>query len=127
MRKTRQRQVILDVLKTTSSHPSADWIYEEVRKTIPKISLGTVYRNLKLLKEKGEILRLQYGYSRSRFDGTSENHYHFTCRKCDRVYDMKEPLKRDIERDMAEKLGFVITHHSMEFYGICKECQSEVY
>lgn len=127
MRKTRQRQVILDVLKTTSSHPSADWIYEEVRKTIPKISLGTVYRNLKLLKEKGEILRLQYGDSRSRFDGTSENHYHFTCRKCDRVYDMKEPLKRDIERDMAEKLGFVITHHSMEFYGICKECQSEVY
>lgn len=125
-RKSKQREAVLDVLKGTRSHPTADWIYQELRKSLPKISLGTVYRNLKLLKERGEILELHYGDGQSRFDGNPENHYHFTCQKCGRVYDVEGPLKKDMERDIAKKLGFVVTHHRVEFYGICKDCQEEI-
>lgn len=125
MRRSKQREVILEVLRGTKSHPTADWIYHEVRKILPKISLGTVYRNLKLLKEKGDILELQYGDGQSRFDGNPENHYHFTCQRCGRVYDVEEPLRKDMELDLSKKLGFIITHHRVEFYGICKDCQTE--
>lgn len=125
MRRSKQREVILEVLRGTKSHPTADWIYQEVRRILPKISLGTVYRNLKLLKEKGDILELQYGDGQSRFDGNPENHYHFTCQRCGRVYDVEEPLRKDMERDIAKKLGFLITHHRVEFYGVCRECKEE--
>ena len=126
IRKSKQRELILGVLKGTKSHPTADWIYQEARKTFPKISLGTVYRNLKLLRDKGEILELHYGDNQSRFDGTTNNHYHFTCQKCVKIYDVEEPLRKDMERDIAKKLGFTITHHRVEFYGVCRECQEEV-
>lgn len=122
MRKSKQREVILKVLRRTKSHPTADWIYQEARKSLSKISLGTVYRNLKLLKEKGEILELRYGDGQSRYDGNSENHYHFNCQRCGRVYDVEEPLRKDMEEDLAKKLGFVVTTHRVEFYGICRKC-----
>lgn len=126
MRKSRHREVILKVLRETRSHPTADWVYQEARKTIPKISLGTVYRNLKLLREMGEVLELHYGDAQSRFDGYTENHYHFTCQRCNEVYDVEEPLRKDMERDIAKKLGFSISHHRVEFYGVCRECQNRV-
>ncbi len=68
-RMTKQRKIILDVLKNTTSHPTADWIYDQVREVLPNISLGTVYRNLKVLKEMGEIMELDFGSTYSRFDG----------------------------------------------------------
>ena len=126
VRKSKQRETILDILKGTKSHPTADWIYQEARKSLPRISLGTVYRNLKLIKDKGDILELHYGDGQSRFDGTVENPYHFTCQMCGKVYDVEEPLRKDMERDIAKKLGFTITHHRVEFYGVCRECQEEV-
>ena len=123
VRRSRQREVLFKVLKGTKSHPTADWIYHEVRKTLPRISLGTVYRNLRLLAERGEILELHYGDGQSRFDGTPENHYHFNCQTCGKVYDVEEPLKKDMERDLSKKLGFIVNHHRVEFYGICMDCQ----
>lgn len=122
MRKSKQREVILKVLRRTKSHPTADWIYQQARKSLPKISLGTVYRNLKLLKKKGEILELHYGDAQSRFDANPENHYHFNCQRCGRVYDLEEPLRKDMEKDLAKKLGLVVTTHRVEFYGICRKC-----
>ena len=79
MRKSRQREAIIRVLMSTTSHPTAEWVYEEVKKEIPNVSLGTVYRNLKLLKERGEILELEQTGHYRRFDGNSANHYHFRC------------------------------------------------
>ncbi len=122
---SRQREIIMTVLKGTKSHPTADWIYQEVRKNLPRISLGTVYRNLKLLKERGDVLELQYGDGQRRFDGNPENHYHFNCQSCGKVYDVDEPLKSSMEVDLTDKLGFVVTHHRVEFYGLCRDCQSE--
>ena len=74
IRMTKQRKLILDVLRSTKSHPTADWIYEKVRQEIPNISLGTIYRNLNILRDMGEIMELDYGSKYSRFDGNAENH-----------------------------------------------------
>lgn len=122
-RMTKQRKTILKVLRSTTSHPTADWIYEEVRKEIPNVSLGTVYRNLGILKDMGEIMELDFGSTYSRFDGNPSNHYHFCCTDCGRVYDIDLILMKKIEDEAAKLSGHIIHHHRLEFYGICKECQ----
>jgi Fe2+ or Zn2+ uptake regulation protein len=123
IRNSKQRQAILNVLKGTRSHPTADWIYEQVRKEIPNISLGTVYRNLKLMKEEGGILNLEIG-SLNRFDGNSQNHYHFMCEKCGRVFDIDEPIDAEIDERVAHKTSFLVRYHRLEFHGLCLDCQT---
>jgi Fe2+ or Zn2+ uptake regulation protein len=122
-RETKQREAILNVLRNTDSHPTADWIYDEVRKVILNISKGTVYRNLKVLREDGEISELNLSGTVSRYEGNRENHYHFRCEKCGRVFDLDEPVNRDINGSVAKRTGFKVSYHQLEFRGICKECQ----
>jgi Fe2+ or Zn2+ uptake regulation protein len=122
-KRTKQREAIVRVLKSTSSHPTADWIYDEVRKEIPNISLGTVYRNLRILRESGEILEIGFNGAFGRFDGRPDNHYHFKCDKCGYVFDVEEPVNSEIDERIAQKTGFKISHHWLEFRGLCKECQ----
>ncbi len=123
-RMTRQKRIIFEILKNTKSHPTADWIYEQARKEIPDISLGTVYRNLNLLKESGQILELNYGSSYSRFDGNPENHYHFQCVECGRVYDVDLPGEcTKLLQQNAVLDGHVVDTHRLEFYGKCRECK----
>ncbi len=122
-RRSRQREVILKVVTSTKSHPRADWIYEQVRKEIPNISLGTVYRNLKLLAKAGEIYQLELAGSTSRFDGNIESHYHFRCKKCGDMFDLDEPVDRSIEKRIAQKTGFKITQQRLELLGLCTKCQ----
>jgi Fur family peroxide stress response transcriptional regulator len=123
-RKSKQKEAILRVLKGTTSHPGADWVYEQVKREIPNISLGTVYRNLKLLKQEGEILELDLASTLSRFDGNSQDHYHFRCEQCGRVFDVDEPVDKEIDDRVAQKTGFKVSHHRLEFRGLCKYCQS---
>lgn len=106
-----------------NSHPTADWIYGEVRKEIPNISQGTVYRNLRLLCKDGEILELGLCGASTRFDGRLDNHYHFRCEKCGQVFDVDEPVNEDINRRVAQKTGFKILSHRLEFRGLCGDCQ----
>jgi Fur family peroxide stress response transcriptional regulator len=122
-RKSRQRETILKVVTGTKTHPSADWIYDRVRKEIPNISLGTVYRNLKSLARDGEIYQLELAGNSSRFDGNMESHYHFRCKKCSDMYDLDEPVDRSIEKRIARKTGFKITQQRLELLGLCKKCQ----
>ncbi len=124
-RMTKQRQAILDVLKSTTSHPTADWIYEEVRKIIPNVSLGTIYRNLSILKEMGEIMELDFGSTYSRFDGNPVNHYHFCCTKCNQVIDLDIDIFDTIDQDVSQATGHIVNRHRLEFYGICKDCQKD--
>lgn len=123
-RMTKQRQEILNVLRNTDTHPTADWIYEQVRKKISNISLGTVYRNLNLLAEMGEIMVLDYGSSFSRYDGNPVNHYHFACTECGRVFDIDVPVNEELNKKITEKTPFKVTYHRTEFYGLCPDCQS---
>jgi len=123
MRRTKQKEAILEVLRGTTSHPTADWVYNEVRKKIPNISLGTVYRNLRLLCQSGEILELDLCGALSRFDARQDNHYHFRCEKCGRVFDVDLPVDEEIDKRAAQKTGFDVSSHWLEFRGLCKNCQ----
>ena len=124
-RSTKQRQTILNVLRSTTSHPTADWIYEEVRKIIPNISLGTIYRNLGILKEKGEIMELDFGSTFSRYDGNPVNHYHFCCHQCHKIFDIEMPPIENIHLEASKYTNHIIQHHRLEFYGICENCNKQ--
>ncbi|MBW2321808.1 MAG: transcriptional repressor [Deltaproteobacteria bacterium] len=84
---TKQRQVILEELRQLKTHPSADEIYKVVRRRLPRISLGTVYRNLEVLAKMGEIQKLELSGSIKRYDWNTNKHYHIRCVRCDRVDD----------------------------------------
>jgi len=120
---TRQKEVILRILKSTNMHPTADWVYSEARKEISNISLGTVYRNLKVLCISGEILELDICGSSSRFDGNPGSHYHFRCETCGRIFDVDEPVNRALDVKVARKTGFEVLYHRIEFRGLCTECK----
>ena len=123
LRMTRQRRVILEELRKVNTHPSADEIYEMVRKRLPRISLGTVYRNLEVLSASGDIQKLELGCSLRRFDGTPEDHYHIRCTRCDRVVDAPIGFSIDIEQKLKDETDFKIIGHKIEFVGICPDCQ----
>jgi Fur family peroxide stress response transcriptional regulator len=120
---SKEKQAILRFLRTTDSHPTADAVFIALRKDIPNISLGTVYRNLRLLKEEGEINELELSGSLGRFDGNTRPHYHFRCEKCRRVFDLDEDVNSSLNEHIAEKTGFTVSSHILEFRGLCAECR----
>jgi Fur family transcriptional regulator, peroxide stress response regulator len=122
-RDTKQREAILKILRNTRSHPTADQIYDEVRKDIPNISKGTVYRNLQVLGEDGAISLLNIHGTQSRYEVKQEAHYHFRCEKCGRVFDLDEPVDKDLDERISRKTGFSVSHHQTEFRGLCNDCQ----
>lgn len=122
-RTTKQRQAILKLLSHTEAHPAADMVYEEVRKVIPNISKGTVYRNLKILLEDGKISELNLSGTVSRYEGNQENHYHFRCEKCGRVFDLDEPVNNELDEKISKRTGFKVSYHQLEFRGLCRDCQ----
>lgn len=121
-RMTRQREIILQELRKVTSHPSADEVYLMVRKIIPKISIGTVYRNLELLFQRGDIAKIEISGSQMRFDGNPQKHYHISCVECSRIDDLdKDVVKRiDFNSDLIH--DFKIIGHTLHFSGICKNC-----
>lgn len=130
-RKTRQRDIILKVLKATKTHPTAEWIYNEVRKELPKISLGTVYRNLRHLILTGRVVEYTCQGDTGRFDANVERHFHITCLKCRKMFDIDLgciPAK-DIENlkmmtnVLEERTEFRIIGQCMGFVGLCRDCQ----
>jgi len=122
LRMTRQRRVILEELRKVDTHPSADEVYEMVRKYLPRISLGTVYRNLEILSERGEIQKLEPGCSLKRFDGKAENHYHIRCIDCDRVVDAPAEFEVAVNHKSKNTADFKIIGHKLEFIGVCSDC-----
>jgi Fur family transcriptional regulator, ferric uptake regulator len=122
---TEQRRVILDELQKLRSHPTADELYESVRKRLPSISLGTVYRNLEMLSEAGMIQKLEISGSQKRFDGITRNHYHVRCLKCGRVDDIETGPIADIDKVMKSVHGYKIVSHRLEFVGVCPRCRNE--
>ena len=119
---TRQRRVILEELRKVTNHPTADIIYEIVRQRIPRISLGTVYRNLEVLAQQGEIQKLNIDSERVRFDGNSSDHFHILCVVCGRVDDF--PAKPTVSlKELSSETGYEILGHKLDFYGKCPECR----
>ena len=125
-RSTGQRKAILKILMNTRSHPTADDLYDEVRKEIPNISKGTIYRNLKILQEMGKVRELNLDSTKSRFELAIAAHYHLRCENCSRVLDLDVPILTELDRDVARKTGLRISHHQLEFRGLCHDCQSRI-
>jgi Fur family ferric uptake transcriptional regulator len=125
IRMTKQRKVILEVLKDTHEHPTADKVYEMVREKMPHISLGTVYRNLVLMSEVGLISKVEIGLPK-RFDGTVESHYHIRCLGCGKVEDMKSLPIVDLRPAMRSLVGYEITGHRLDIYGYCPACRNKM-
>ena len=123
MRLTTQRQIILEELGKVTSHPTANEVYDMVRKRLPRIGLGTVYRNLELMAESGIILKLEVGGSQQRFDATTESHYHIRCSRCDKVDDIDIPVQYHINDAAGRACNYQILGHHIEFSGICADCQ----
>ena len=124
-RNTRQREVILGELRNLTSHPTAVGLYEIVRRRLPRISLGTVYRNLELLAEMGAIQKLDLAGSQARFDGNVDRHHHVRCTGCGRVDDVPgAPL--DLARAKYNDCsGYEILGYRLEFVGICPGCREQ--
>lgn len=124
---SRQRESIKEYLMNTTEHPTADTVYMHVREEFPHISLGTVYRNLNLLADIGEAVKITTAYGGDRFDGRTEPHYHVACTFCGKVMDLELDSKHfDEVNEMANRHfdGFIESHTTL-FYGTCPDCMKK--
>ncbi|KSV58548.1 Fur family transcriptional regulator [Acetivibrio ethanolgignens] len=119
---SRQREAIRTYLAETKEHPTAEMVYSAIRQTYPNISLGTVYRNLNLLVETGEINKLSCGDGLDHFDYDTSSHYHFVCTKCGRVIDLKMDSIDSINKAAGSHFDGSIDGHCTYFYGKCPHC-----
>lgn len=125
VRQTKQKTIIADILCSTKSHPSAEWVYSQARKLMPNISLGTVYRNLNELVESGKAITIETTDSSLRYDATTTPHTHFVCNTCKGVYDVDVTLSIDTQH--LENQGFIVQDKKLVLYGVCDKCsQSNV-
>jgi len=120
---SRQREAIKEYLMGTKEHPTADTVYMAMREQNPNISLGTVYRNLNLLTEIGEIQRLSCGDGIDRFDAATQQHYHVMCTKCKRVSDLEIQPLEGINQAAEKEYDGTIESHTIMFYGTCNQCK----
>lgn len=123
-RMTSQRRVILEELAKVATHPTADELYEQVRRRLPRISLGTVYRNLEVLALAGKVNKVCPADRQRRFDAALHLHYHIRCSECGRVDDVSLQPSRRLEKTLREVCDYDVTGHSLVFMGICPECQN---
>ena len=123
---SRQREAIKEFLMTRTDHPTADVVYMNVRQEFPNISLGTVYRNLTLLSDMGELLRLRVGDGVDHFDATTAPHYHFICQECGSVSDLDLSDMQKINEIAGKNFGGRIDGHVTYFYGACEHCAKKM-
>ncbi len=119
---SRQRECIKTCLMNRKDHPTADALYTSIREHFPNISLGTVYRNLNLLVELGEIRKLSCGDGTDHFDYDTSPHYHYVCRQCGRVMDIQMEAIKQLETAARKFAPGSIDDHTVFFYGRCNEC-----
>jgi Fur family transcriptional regulator, ferric uptake regulator len=124
---TKQKLIIIDELRKVRTHPTARDVYTMVRKVLPNISLGTIYRNLETLSDNGDIQRLAFHSGKRRYDGNSHNHPHICCKICGRVDDLPDNsgVNEKIISSLKNVCGYKITDYSIELFGICSDCRKE--
>ena len=124
-RNTRQRQVILGELRRLTSHPTAAELHQIVRQQLPRVSLGTVYRNLEILVAAGAIRKLGSSGRESRFDPDTSSHYHLRCMVCGRYEDVADLSEITIEAGPRDLQGWEVREHSVEMRGVCPACRDD--
>ena len=122
---SRKRDAILEKIRSTKTHPSADWVFTELRPEIPDLSLGTVYRNIALFKKEGLLASVGVVDGVEHYDGNVQPHSHFICEKCGKIIDIDVPRNPGLDEKVGETYGAKVLHHQTIFYGICKHCLQE--
>ncbi|MEE1444371.1 MAG: transcriptional repressor [Blautia sp.] len=122
---SRQREYIREYVRSCKEHPTADSIYGKMKEEFPNISLGTVYRNLSLLVELGEITKISVDNGPERFDCNTKPHSHFVCTYCHCIQDMDLPEIDGLVKKASKDFCGKISSHRTTFYGICKHCLEE--
>ncbi|MDP8223794.1 MAG: transcriptional repressor [Candidatus Lernaella stagnicola] len=123
---TRQREITLSALKNLDSHPTADEVYQIVRRRIPRISLGTVYRNLDVLCEQGLVNKLEFGGAQRRYDGRTHYHHHARCTNCERLFDLPVSAVGPINLSLPDDLDFEVSNVLFEVRGVCHACRERL-
>jgi Fur family peroxide stress response transcriptional regulator len=121
-RNSKQRERIYELIKGSRSHPTAQWIYYTLRQEIPSLSLGNVYRNLKILMEEGRIKCMDFMDGIEHYDAIVEIHYHFTCNHCGGISDFSMPIQVALNQEAQKISKHSITGHTIHFFGICESC-----
>lgn len=126
MKFSRQREMILNQVKQFPVHPTADQVYTALKAENPNLSLGTVYRNLNLLSEMGELLKIRIADGSDRFDGRTDSHYHMVCDKCSRVFDVELSELDGLNDTVTSKYGHRLTVITLNLNGVCCDCEKAI-
>lgn len=119
---SRQREMIFNQVKNFPVHPTADEVYTALKKENPGLSLGTVYRNLNLLSELGQLKKIHIDSAKDRFDARTDPHCHLLCTKCGKIYDIEDNAADGIEKRIFGKYGHMVEEVSLDLKGICQSC-----
>src|SRR5436190_19459801 len=121
-RNTRQRALVMEIVRGSTAHPTATAVYEEARKRLPRISLGTVYRILRVLQEEGRVQDVAEARASARFDARTDRHPHLICLGCGRIADFDLDLPPALA-EPARADGFEVVDYRLDFYGYCRDCK----
>jgi len=125
MKYSKQREIILDALLCDRTHPTAGELYDRLKKEYPKLSLGTVYRNLNVLTDTGSIKRLSFPGQSDRFDVNTDEHFHLMCEKCGKVEDVTLSHLAEMDREVLHQTGFQVGTHQIVLKGLCRSCNNK--
>lgn len=123
LKHSKQRDALYALLCSVRTHPTAEWLYTELKQEYPNISLATVYRNLKLLCETGKAISIAVGDGTEHYDATVEPHCHFYCRGCGGVSDIEVPLAKEINLNAESCNNITVESNNFIFYGLCSGCK----
>jgi Fe2+ or Zn2+ uptake regulation protein len=123
LKHSKHRESILMLLKEINSHPTAEWLYTELKKYNQNISVATVYRNLNQLYEAGEIIKVDVGDGVEHYDAVTCDHCHFICECCREITDIDVPVSQLLNKDAEKHNDVLITRNSLVFYGLCSKCK----
>jgi Fe2+ or Zn2+ uptake regulation protein len=124
--KSRLRERMYELISESNAHPTADWVYMRLKRDFPRLSLGTVYRNLSILIEQGRLEKLPHGSTFDRYEADRTPHYHLICQSCGRIQDFAMHRYEQINRRARTQTDFDIAGHRINFYGICRECNRKM-
>ncbi len=124
-RATRQRAAVLRAVERVHTHPNVEEVYRMVRKQLPKISLGTVYRNLHLLAGEGKLREVQFLGDVIRYDAITGPHEHFYCRECRKVWDLDPSLPKHIVKNVESRMKSSVERYALDYYGLCTSCSTK--
>ncbi len=121
-RRSRQRRLVYEIVERSHKHPTAHQVFAQARRSIPAISLGTVYRNLRQLADEGHVRENKIGSEPARFEVPRRRHYHIWCIECGQLEDLTLPYQDALDRKAQRLVRYRLEEHRMEFFGVCPKC-----